>query len=145
MKSMRKKMLSIVASMAMVLSLFVLPGSVFAETSDAKVITTGTSNLTEGDYILNENVTLSSLSFTSGKKINIDLNGKTLTLSSNSTIEIKDGAQVGITNGTIKACNFDKGTQSLFNIQKDSSIMVDNATIDTTGTALFPQGNAAIH
>ena len=143
MKSMRKKMLSIVASMAMVLSLFVLPGSVFAETSDAKVITTGTSNLTEGDYILNENVTLSSLSFTSGKKINIDLNGKTLTLSSNSTIEIKDGAQVGITNGTIKACNFDKGTQSLFNIQKDSSIMVDNATIDTTGTALFPQGNAA--
>ena len=143
MKSMRKKMLSIVASMAMVLSLFVLPGSVFAETSDATVITTETTALTEGDYILNDNVTLPSLSFTSGKKINIDLNGKTLTLSSDSTIEIKGGAQVGITNGTIEALHFDDGTKSLFNIQKNSSIMVDNVTIDTKGTALFPQGNAA--
>lgn len=143
MNSMRKKMLSIVASMAMVLSLFVLPGSVFAETSDATVITTATSTLKEGDYILNEDVTLSNLSFESGAKVNIDLNGYTLALNSNSTIEIKGGAQVGITNGTISALHFHDGIQSLFNIQKDSSIMVDNATIDTTGTALFPQGNAA--
>ena len=143
MNSMRKKMLSIVASMAMVLSLFVLPGSVFAETSDATVITTDTSNLTEGNYILNKDVTLSNLSFESGAKVNIDLNDYTLALNSNSTIEIKGGAQVGITNGTIEALHFDDGIQSLFNIQKDSSIMVDNVTIDTTGTALFPQGNAA--
>ena len=143
MESMRKKMLSIIASMAMVLSLFVLPGSVFAETSDATEITTETSTLTEGDYILNEDVTLSNLTFESGKKVNIDLNSHTLALNSNSTIEIKDGAQVGIKNGTIKALNIPDGTKSLFNIQKDSSIMVDNATIDTTGTALFPQGNAA--
>ena len=143
MESMRKKMLSIIASMAMVLSLFVLPGSVFAETSDATEITTETSTLTEGDYILNEDVTLSNLTFESGKKVNIDLNSHTLALNSNSTIEIKDGAQVGIKNGTIKALNIPDGTKSLFNIQKDSSIMVDNATIHTTGTALFPQGNAA--
>ena len=143
MESMRKKMLSIIASMAMVLSLFVLPGSIFAETSDATEITTETSTLTEGDYILNENVTLPSLRFESGKNVNIDLNNHVLTLDGNSTIEIKDGAQIGITNGTIKALNISDGTKSLFNIQKNSSIMVDNATIDTTGTALFPQGNAA--
>ena len=143
MESMRKKMLSIIASMAMVLSLFVLPGSVFAETSDATEITTATSTLIEGDYILNEDVTLSKLTFKSGKNVNIDLNNHVLTLDGDSTIEIKDGAQIGITNGTIKALNISDGTKSLFNIQKNSSIMVDNATIDTTGSALFPQGNAA--
>ena len=90
------------------------------------------------------NVTLDN-----GSVINItdntvmDLNGYQLVLSKANGITVKEGKTLTIKNGEIKANAFTKGTTSLFDIEKDASIELDAVNLETTGTALYPHGNAA--
>lgn len=72
----------------------------------------------------------------------IDLNGKTLTLTTGGTIIVPEGKSFTIKNGTIQANNYGNGTISVFSASKDSKIIFDNITMVTNGAAIFPAGNA---
>lgn len=82
-------------------------------------------------------------SITEDKTIFIDLGGKTLSLEQTGTTIISDGANVTIQNGYILANAIPDGTSPLFKVETGSSLTINNVTIDTTGAALFPCGDAA--
>ena len=93
------------------------------------------------------------LSVPAGTKATLELGGHTLTLTNKNTTDsskmvmdsvvLSEGASLKLQNGKVVAKEITDGTAALFNIQKDSSIYLNNVQMDTTGTALFPQGNAA--
>lgn len=78
-----------------------------------------------------------------GTNVTIDLNGNTLTYTDINTVEVDNGANLTIKNGTLKAKNFPQGDKALISVASSSSVTVENATIDTTASALFPYGDAA--
>ena len=93
------------------------------------------------------------LSDTSKKEIIIDLNGKTLTLSSVHYINNKGktvstkfsyiNKSIVFKNGNITSKNKIDGSDSVFIVGKDGSITLDNVKMDTNASALSPQGNAS--
>ena len=115
-----------------------------------KTITILEDNMTV-DYIGGAKTTVSNETYHPlTKSITIDLNGKTLTTNQEfSTTVVKENEDaegeptLTIKNGTLKAYNFTDGTNALINVKKGCSAVVNNATIDTKGSALYPQGNAA--
>lgn len=84
-----------------------------------------------------------------GKTVTLDLGGHALTMSNKTTVYLKGGANLTIQNGSVKAVELlgksgaQEGTVSLFNVQTNSSIRLNKVNLDTTGAALFPQGDAA--
>ena len=74
--------------------------------------------------------------------VTIDLNGNTLTYTDIHTVEVEKGAKLTIKNGTIEAKNF-AGDKALISVASKSSVTVENVTIDTTASALYPFGDAA--
>lgn len=85
-----------------------------------------------------------SFSFPEGvKTLTIDLGKNTLTLTNNTSILLADGKSLTIQNGNLVSKPLEDPTVTAFNIQSGSSIKLDNVTYDCTGSALYPQGNAA--
>ena len=85
-----------------------------------------------------------SFSFPEGvKTLTIDLGKNTLTLTNNTSILLADGKSLTIQNGNLVSKPLENPTITAFNIQSGSSIKLDNVTYDCTGSALYPQGNAA--
>lgn len=85
-----------------------------------------------------------SFSFPEGvKTLTIDLGKNTLTLTNNASILLADGKSLTIQNGNLVSKPLENPTVTAFNIQSGSSIKLDNVTYDCTGSALYPQGNAA--
>ena len=77
------------------------------------------------------------------KTLTIDLGKNTLTLTNNTSILLADGKSLTIQNGNLVSKPLENPTVTAFNIQRGSSIKLDNVTYDCTGSALYPQGNAA--
>lgn len=85
-----------------------------------------------------------SFSFPEGvKTLTIDLGKNTLTLTNITSILLADGKSLTIQNGNLVSKPLENPTVTAFNIQSGSSIKLDNVTYDCTGSALYPQGNAA--
>ena len=85
-----------------------------------------------------------SFSFPEGvKTLTIDLGKNTLTLTNNTSILLAYGKSLTIQNGNLVSKPLANPTVTAFNIQSGSSIKLDNVTYDCTGSALYPQGNAA--
>ena len=85
-----------------------------------------------------------SFSFPEGvKTLTIDLGKNTLALTNNTSILLADGKSLTIQNGNLVSKPLENPTVTAFNIQSGSSIKLDNVTYDCTGSALYPQGNAA--
>ena len=85
-----------------------------------------------------------SFSFPEGvETLTIDLGKNTLTLTNNTSILLADGKSLTIQNGNLVSKPLENPTVTAFNIQSGSSIKLDNVTYDCTGSALYPQGNAA--
>ncbi len=96
-----------------------------------------------------------SFALTNGNKITIDLNGKTLTYSHSQeqgdnynltytfSIVVKSNTSLTIKNGSFVANEMPYGTTSLFNVQSNSSVYVYGVQVNTSGAALYPQGDAA--
>lgn len=85
-----------------------------------------------------------SFSFPEGvKTLTIDLGKNTLTLTNDTSILLADGKSLTIQNGNLVSKPLENPTVTDFNIQSGSSIKLDNVTYDCTGSALYPQGNAA--
>lgn len=75
--------------------------------------------------------------------LTIDLGKNTLTLTNSTSILLADGKSLTIQNGNLVSKPLENPTVTAFNIQSGSSIKLDNVTYDCTGSALYPQGNAA--
>ena len=75
--------------------------------------------------------------------ITIDLNDKTLNLTGNTTIAYANKT-LTIKNGKIEANDYgEDGTNAVFNPLKAATITLDNVTMTTNGSALYPRGDAA--
>jgi hypothetical protein len=108
----------------------------------------------ETTITLNTDITVTTFSglnlSAANTNVTIDLNKHTLTYTGG-TIYVKNGAKLKIENGNFTNENVTYGQTttssigsiSLFNIQSKSTVEVDGVTLKTTGTALFPQGDAA--
>ena len=82
-----------------------------------------------------------------GKTVTIDVNGNALTVSGTSTsvvLEKSGDAATALTikNGTLNLKN-NTGANAAINIKTDSSIVLEDLTIESTATVLYPQGDAA--
>lgn len=80
--------------------------------------------------------------FNSNSNLTIDLNGKTLCITTGGTICVPEGKSFTIKNGTIKANEYANGTIAVFSADKNANITLDNVTMITNGSAVFPAGNA---
>ena len=160
----RARILSVIVSFAMLLSL--LPAAALAgDASDSGVAQIGQTTYetlnkaitaaTEGDatgqtITLLQSVTERLPNMSGDKSLTIDLGGNTLTVPGTDTVGISGGMDLTIQNGTIEALEIGTrsdglayGSNSFLNIQKDSSITLDKVLVDCTGSALYPQGDAA--
>ena len=99
----------------------------------------------ETNLKLIDDITLESSDWglTEGVDLTIDLNGFEITMEDDQTVIIPEGASLTLSNGTIMANEYPNGTKAVFNAGKDASIVMDDITMETTGAALFPAGNAA--
>lgn len=80
--------------------------------------------------------------FNSNSNLTIDLNGKTLCITTGGSICVPEGKSFTIKNGTIKANEYANGTIAVFSADKNANITLDNVTMITNGSAVFPAGNA---
>ena len=127
---MKKKILAVFLSLCMAMSL--LPVTALAAGEEAISITSGTTELSTGSYILNDDITLSEqMTVPEDQNVTINLNGHVLSLGKKSltnkgTLTIQDDPQ-----------NQEKGkiaSNSNPAIQNGGTLTVkDNVTIETTG------------
>jgi predicted ribosome-associated RNA-binding protein Tma20 len=84
-----------------------------------------------------------TLTAPTASSLTIDLGTHKLTMSNTTSVVISGDKSLTIQNGSIESKGFTDGTLSNFNIQTNSSIALENVIFDTTGSALYPSGDAA--
>ena len=138
-----KKLLALLLTLCLVIGMVPLAAS--AEGAEGEDLSSQISSADDGATItLTENTTMSQFPNLSGNKsLTIDLNGKTLTITQTGSTTLSNGYDLTIKNGGIVAKSVSLGTTALYNIQTKSSITLDDVDLDTTGAALYPQGDAA--
>ena len=77
------------------------------------------------------------------KQVEIDLNGHSLSINTTLSSEINNNASLTIKNGSISYTGLSSVISSAFNIQAGCSVSLQSVQMNTNGSALFPQGNAA--
>lgn len=139
---MKKKLCSILLALTMVLTL--LPVSALAE-EVAPQAATELPAVVDGVVTLASDTSISAATLQSAitNGLEINLNGKTLTITSAGTVSVPEGKTVKIYNGTILNSTFTRGDLAAFAADKDATLIVDNVTMNTTGSAFFPAGNAS--
>jgi len=110
-----------------------------------EAIAAATGESTEIVLLMDVNATLANFTqeSISEKTIAIDLATYTLTLENTAGITIENGVKLIFTNGKIVAKDYAAGTTGVFLPRTGSSVEVDDVTVETTGTAFFPAGDAA--
>ena len=140
---MKRKILSLLLALCLVVGM--VPVAASAETSKLPAAKNGV-------ITLEEDVAVSSLTLPSesGGTITYDLNGQTLTytggtivLSDNKTLVFKDTSVVETARGGTLALTNVTGTTSVFNPQAGATVSASNINITCTGSAFYPQGDAA--
>lgn len=143
---MKKKLCSILLALTMVLTL--LPVSALAEggaPAEAEQVAAELPSATDGVVTLASDTSIPAAKLQSAiaDGLEINLNGKTLTITSAGTITVPEGKTVKFYNGTILNSTFTRGDLAAFAADKDATLIVDNVTMNTTGSAFFPAGNAS--
>lgn len=143
---MKKKLCSILLALTMVLSL--LPVSALAEDeapAEAEQVAAELPSATDGVVTLASDTSIPAAKLQSAiaDGLEINLNGKTLTITSAGTVTVPEGKTVKFYNGTILNSTFTRGDLAAFAADKDATLIVDNVTMNTTGSAFFPAGNAS--
>lgn len=134
-----KKVLSLLLVLCLVVGMVPLAAS--ADEAFAELINNAPDN---SSVNMSEDTSINMFpSITEDKTIFIDLGGKTLSLEQTGTTIFSGGANVTIQNGYILANEIPDGTSPLFKVETGSSLTINNVTINTTGAALFPCGDAA--
>ena len=143
---MKKKLCSILLALTMVLTL--LPVSALAEggaPAEAEQVAAELPSATDGVVTLASDTSIPAAKLQSAiaDGLEINLNGKTLTITSACTVTVPEGKTVKFYNGTILNSTFTRGDLAAFAADKDATLIVDNVTMNTTGSAFFPAGNAS--
>lgn len=143
---MKKKLCSILLALTMVLTL--LPVSALAEgetPAEAEQVAAELPSATDGVVTLASDTSIPAAKLQSAiaDGLEINLNGKTLTITSADTVSVPEGKTVKFYNGTILNSTFTRGDLAAFAADKDATLIVDNVTMNTTGSAFFPAGNAS--
>lgn len=143
---MKKKLCSILLALTMVLTL--LPVSAMAEDgapAEAEQVATELPSAVDGVVTLASDTSIPAAKLKSAiaDGLEINLNGKTLTITSADTVSVPEGKTVKFYNGTILNSTFTRGDLATFAAEEDATLIVDNVTMNTTGSAFFPAGNAS--
>lgn len=144
-----KRVLSIVLAVAMIVGLF--PVAAFAEGGEPATVDKSLPAAVDGVIKLENDTTISTLTLSGTGETVIDLNGHTLTYNSNSAITIGDDQTLsfidssvsGAKRGGTLALTGVTGTSAAINPQKGGTVNASNIKITCTGSAFYPQGNAA--
>ena len=153
-----KRVLSIVLAVAMIVGLF--PIAAFAEEggNPATPVDQNTESVStelpgadkNGVIKLENDTTISTLTLSGTGETVIDLNGKTLTYTGG-TVSLKDGQVLTFKDssvsgdqrgGTLKLTGV-TGTTAALNPQSDATVNASNITVECSGSAFFPRGDAA--
>ena len=78
----------------------------------------------------------------SGGALAVDLNRHTFTLGGDGTVIVKNGFSLAVKNGTLVANNATY-IDACFNAETNSVITFENLTVTSTGSVLYPRGDAA--
>ena len=145
----KKKLISILLTVSMMLTLF--PFAAFAEDAGAQpaAVATQLPDAVDGVVTLTQDVEVSTLP-TNGT---IDLNGNNLILNTTATTVIKNGNILTIKDSSVTApekggsleLKGASGGTSFFQPTSGGTINVENIVITCTGSAFFPQGDAAVN
>lgn len=143
---MKRKLCSVLLALCMVLTL--LPVSAMAEDgapAEASQVATQLPSAVDGVVTLESDTSISATALQSAiaNGLEINLNGRTLTITSAGTVTVPEGKTVKFYNGTILNSTFTRGDLAAFAADKDATLIVDNVTMNTTGSAFFPAGNAS--
>lgn len=141
---MKRKLCSVLLALCMVLTL--LPVSAMADDgAEASQVATQLPSATDGVVTLASDTSIPAAKLQSAiaDGLEINLNGKTLTITSAGTVTVPEGKTVKFYNGTILNSTFTRGDLAAFAADKDATLIVDNVTMNTTGSAFFPAGNAS--
>ncbi len=143
---MKRKLCSVLLALCMVLTL--LPVSAMAEErtpAEAEQVATQLPSAEDGVVTLESDTSISAAALQSAiaNGLEINLNSKTLTITSAGSVSIPKGKTVKFYNGTILNSTFTRGDLATFAAEEDATLIVDNVTMNTTGSAFFPAGNAS--
>lgn len=143
---MKRKLCSVLLALCMVLTL--LPVSALAEErtpAEAEQVAAELPSAVDGVVTLASDTSIPATKLQSAiaDGLEINLNGKTLTITSADTVSVPEGKTVKFYNGTILNSTFTRGDLAAFAAGKDATLIVDNVTMNTTGSAFFPAGNAS--
>lgn len=143
---MKKKLCSILLALTMVLTL--LPVSALADVgtpAEAEQVAAELPSATDGVVTLASDTSIPAAKLQSAiaDGLEINLNGKTLTITSAGTVTVPEGKTVKFYNGTILNSTFTRGDLAAFAAGEGATLIVDNVTMNTTGSAFFPAGNAS--
>ena len=143
---MKRKLCSVLLALCMVLTL--LPVSALAEErtpAEAEQVATQLPSAEDGVVTLESDTSISADALQSAiaNGLEINLNGKTLTITSTDTVSVPEGKTVKFYNGTILNSTFTRGDLAAFAADKYATLIVDNVTMNTTGSAFFPAGDAS--
>lgn len=143
---MKRKLCSVLLALCMVLTL--LPVSAMAEEgtpAEAEQVAAELPSAVDGVVTLASDTSIPATKLQSAiaDGLEINLNGKTLTITSADTVSVPEGKTVKFYNGTILNSTFTRGDLAAFAAGKDATLIVDNVTMNTTGSAFFPAGNAS--
>lgn len=95
-----------------------------------------------GEYKLEDDLTITHSLSTGTEPVTIDLNEKTLTVTSAHSSFFLEGSNVTFKNGTI-VYNGIGATNACFAVSRDANVTLDGVTMDVVGTALHVEGDAA--
>ena len=143
---MKKRLFAVLLAVLMIASLSTV--SAFAAGETPTAITAETTQLQTGNYILNENVTLASLTVPEAAQVTVNLNNHTLTVNGTNSITLTSGASLTFSNGQISAPQMGNdnrgwGTNAFIAVESNSSVTLNGVELDTNGSALYPRGDAA--
>lgn len=141
---MKRKLCSVLLALCMVLTL--LPVSAMADDgAEASQVATQLPLAVDGVVTLESDTSISATALQSAiaNGLEINLNSKTLTITSAGSVSIPKGKTVKFYNGTILNSTFTRGDYATFAADEGATLIVDNVTMNTTGSAFFPAGNAS--
>ena len=143
---MKRKLCSVLLALCMVLTL--LPVSAMAEErtpAEAEQVATQLPSAEDGVVTLESDTSISAAALQSAiaNGLEINPNSKTFTITSAGSVSIPKGKTVKFYNGTILNSTFTRGDLATFAAEEDATLIVDNVTMNTTGSAFFPAGNAS--
>ena len=147
---MKKRMLSALLALCMMLTM--VPAAFAADTNDSTSPESASTTLPEavdGVYTLNEDVTINTIGLGDGETV-YDLNGHTLTYTGGTvqpqegqTLTFRDSSVSGTERGGALKLTGVEGTEAALNPQTGATVNASNIKVECSGSAFFPQGDAA--